>query len=218
MAFRNPMYQLSNVDDIDSEVLNSRFSSEAKDDGLARRRTTLAIFTCTARPQLEGQNGAPEVLERSRPRIAHKRQRRRHVPRWISDSFRTCLPSPSGKWKEQTANEGEGRVRNSWLAACDERIGIAEPTNYWHGIIHTEDDNSRTLYLIPETWEDVHLKEGFVAIIDLAAERLRCTKLILFVDKNLSALSYLVKSLHWVGFEPIPHLDCVDHVLFGMEL
>ncbi|EPX75157.1 ornithine decarboxylase antizyme [Schizosaccharomyces octosporus yFS286] len=208
MAFRNPMYQLSNVDDIDSEVLNSRFLSETKDDGFSRRRTTLA----------EGRNGVPEVLERTRPRIAHKRQRRRHVPRWISDSFRTCLPSPSGKWKEQTANEGEGRVKSSWLAACDERIGIAEPTNYWHGIVRTEDDSSKTLYLIPETWEDVHLKEGFVAIIDLAAERLQCSKLILFVDKNLSALSYLVKSLHWVGFEPVPHLDCVDHVLFGMEL
>ncbi|EPY49483.1 hypothetical protein SPOG_01369 [Schizosaccharomyces cryophilus OY26] len=207
MAFRNPMYQLSNVDDIDSEVLNSRFSSEAKDDGLARRRTTLAV--CATKKDLYLYGTTP---------AAHKRQRRRHVPRWISDSFRTCLPSPSGKWKEQTANEGEGRVRNSWLAACDERIGIAEPTNYWHGIVRTEDDSSKTLYLIPETWEDVHLKEGFVAIIDLAAERLQCTKLILIVDKNLPTLPYLVKSLHWVGFEPIPHLGCVDHALFGMEL
>nr|BAA13889.1 unnamed protein product [Schizosaccharomyces pombe] len=164
------------------------------------------------------RNGAPEALERSRPRAAFKQQRRRHVPRWISDSFRTCLAKPSGILKEQTVNEEEGNSRHRGKYDCDERIGVAESMNYWHGIVRTEEDGSKTLFLIPESWEDVHLKEGLVAIIDLAVDRLHCSKLVLFVDKNNSSLPYLVKSLHWVGFEPLPHLNCSDHALFGMEL
>ncbi|EEB09346.1 hypothetical protein SJAG_04546 [Schizosaccharomyces japonicus yFS275] len=235
MAFRNPIYQLSNTEDLNLDIINAPSLEN-------RRRSSATLAVCTT----EDSKFLPSK------RLL---RRRRHVPRWISDSFRTCLPKSSGNLKEQAVDEQDDNnntaksskdrppqhstlplqsklqpsldrnpCRNGQAdeALRNKRIGIAEPSNYWHGIIEeTYDEHhqrQRNLHLIPENWQDVNLKNGLVAIIDLATDHLQCSKLIIYVDKHLPNLPYLVKSFHWVGFEPIAHPNCVDHAVFGMDL
>nr|Q9HFU9.1 RecName: Full=Ornithine decarboxylase antizyme; Short=ODC-Az [Schizosaccharomyces japonicus]AAG16232.1 ornithine decarboxylase antizyme [Schizosaccharomyces japonicus] len=226
MAFRNPIYQLSNTEDLNLDIINAPSLENSR-----RSSATLAVCTTEDSKFLYGttpSGGAEWCSEGINSVRPSKRllRRRRHVPRWISDSFRTCLPKSSGNLKEQALQPSLDRnpCRNGQAdeALRNKRIGIAEPSNYWHGIIEeTYDEHhqrQRNLHLIPENWQDVNLKNGLVAIIDLATDHLQCSKLIIYVDKHLPNLPYLVKSFHWVGFEPIAHPNCVDHAVFGMDL
>jgi predicted transcriptional regulator len=61
----------------------------------------------------------------------------------------------------------------------------------------------RTLFLFFQELAGLPLKEGLVALIELATDCYNCDRLVICLDRNTNALPHLIRDLGWVGFELI---------------
>jgi oligosaccharide translocation protein RFT1 len=59
----------------------------------------------------------------------------------------------------------------------------------------------KTLFLFFQELAGLPLKEGLVALIELATDCYNCDRLVICLDRNTSALHNLIRDLGWVGFE-----------------
>ncbi|KAF8468853.1 ornithine decarboxylase antizyme-domain-containing protein [Kalaharituber pfeilii] len=61
----------------------------------------------------------------------------------------------------------------------------------------------KTLFLFFQELAGLPLKEGLVALIELATDRYYCDRLVICLDRNTHGLHQLIHDLGWVGFELI---------------
>jgi len=70
--------------------------------------------------------------------------------------------------------------------------------------------NGRTLVLRAEEeedgWAGIEVKEGLVALLDLAIECLGCATLVLCVDRTHPHIGSLIRDLGWIGFDLVPSI------------
>jgi len=59
----------------------------------------------------------------------------------------------------------------------------------------------RSLFLFFQELAGLPLKEGLVALIELATDCYECDRLVICLDRRTHALNQLIHDLGWVGFE-----------------
>lgn len=62
-------------------------------------------------------------------------------------------------------------------------------------------DNEKSLFLFLKPNQDLELKHGLLALIELATECFQCENLVLAIDREAEGVKDLMKDLGWVGFE-----------------
>ncbi|KAK9464556.1 ornithine decarboxylase antizyme-domain-containing protein [Lipomyces arxii] len=71
--------------------------------------------------------------------------------------------------------------------------------NKWIGAVV---DNTLLIYFDKSMAEsNMELKEGLVALLDLATECMQCERAVICLDKQLVETPMLIRDLFWVGFE-----------------
>jgi len=89
------------------------------------------------------------------------------------------------------------------------------------GVVLELPGKPKTFYVDCKSAEVVNLREGIVALLDLADEHLQCSALVIALEKSSSALSSLLHSLMYVGGTVVTKPDFpVDpaYVLVGLEI
>jgi len=89
------------------------------------------------------------------------------------------------------------------------------------GVVLELPDKPKTFYVDCKSAEVVNLREGIVALLDLADEHLQCSALVIALEKDSPALGSLLHSLMYVGGTVVTKPDFpVDpaYVLVGLEI
>jgi len=89
------------------------------------------------------------------------------------------------------------------------------------GVVLELPGKPKTFYVDCKSAEVVNLREGIVALLDLADEHLQCSALVIALEKASPALSSLLHSLMYVGGTVVTKPDFpVDpaYVLVGLEM
>lgn len=68
----------------------------------------------------------------------------------------------------------------------------------------------KTLFLFFQELAGLPLKEGLVALIELATDCYNCDRLVICLDRQTHALHQLIRDLGWVGFELITLSHWID--------
>lgn len=71
-------------------------------------------------------------------------------------------------------------------------------------------DTEKTLFLFFQELAGLPLKEGLVALIELATDCYHCDRLVICLDRQTHALHQLIRDLGWVGFELITLSHWID--------
>jgi len=70
---------------------------------------------------------------------------------------------------------------------------------------------SKTLFLFFQELGGLPLKDGLVALIELATDCYSCDQLVLCLDRRTHGLHQLIRDLGWVGFELITLSHWMDY-------
>ncbi|SPN97319.1 related to ornithine decarboxylase antizyme [Cephalotrichum gorgonifer] len=108
---------------------------------------------------------------------------------------------------DQYLSNTKGGIRHGGSASIS---AWAEVWDYVGGTSYrafvAEQHGERTLFaFFDSTVIDMELKQGLMALIDLAESAVGCSRLVVCIDRDISRAPAqgLMKSLRWVGFEPV---------------
>jgi hypothetical protein len=89
------------------------------------------------------------------------------------------------------------------------------------GVVLELPGKPKTFYVDCKSAEVVNLREGIVALLDLADEHLQCSALVITLEKASPALSSLLHALMYVGGTVVTKPDFPvnpAYVLVGLEI
>jgi len=107
-------------------------------------------------------------------------------------------------------------ITNRYQSLADKGMEFIEVWDYigeasFRGFITQKGANaSKTLFLFFQELAVLPLKEGLVALIELATDCYNCDQLVLCLDRRTHGLHQLIHDLGWVGFELITLSHWVD--------